>query len=102
VATYRIEWTSATATLRRRDYEWKLLPRHDLACDRHLPMLLERAEHDIAFARSPYRDWSPAAVADLTLTRLEFGLDKRARAHGNTFYLPVEMPVTGPVQFTLF
>jgi len=41
-------------------------------------------------------------VPDPVLIRLTFVLDKRAKAHGNTLYIPVESIVAGPVEFKLF
>jgi hypothetical protein len=103
LATYRIEWTTETTkTVRGGGFRWELRAAQELSCDRHLPRLLERAERGTEWARSPDRDWSPDDVPDPVLIRLTFELDKRAKAHGNTLYFPVEAIVTGPVEFKLF
>lgn len=112
VATHRIEWSTATATAAGATtvgthvgagYVWQLHHREELACDRHLPVLLEYADRDVAFARSPYRHYrTRVEVANPALIRLEFVLNKRAASHGRTEYMPIETPLTGPVAFTLF
>jgi hypothetical protein len=100
--THRIEWMSGTPTRVRGGYRWELRTDQELSCDRHLPTLLERAERATGYARSPFREWSPTEVPDPVLIRLEFVLDKRATAYGDTLYIPVETPMAGPVEFKLF
>lgn len=106
LAAYRVEFTRQTVTKVRGGFRWKLRADQELACDRHLPALVERAERATGYARSRYdvadRDWSPADVPDPVLIRLTFELDKRAKAYGTTLYIPVETPVIEPVEFMLF
>lgn len=104
VATYRIEWSDWIPKKKvRGEWEYELRDRQEYVCDRHLPMLLERADTAVARAHAPYRfPRPPIEVTDPTMISLEFRLDKRADAHGKTLYIPIETPVTGPVALALF
>jgi hypothetical protein len=110
LATYRVEWSSShplpvepgTTATTYYLIKSELVHEQSLSCDRHLADLVDRADRDQAFAMAPYLWPRVEALPPPTVVKLDFELDKRARAHGRTEYLPVETNQTGPVTLTLF
>jgi hypothetical protein len=102
-ATHRVEWTSSRCDNPGQEQAWTLTwaehPDQGRACDRHLPALLTRADHDVHYARYFLRS---DTIPDPKVIGLDFPLNKRALAHGRTEYDRVETPVNGPLPLALF
>uniref|UniRef100_UPI003F494923 hypothetical protein n=1 Tax=Amycolatopsis sp. CA-096443 TaxID=3239919 RepID=UPI003F494923 len=101
--SHRIECTAETVKpARGRGIRWELAARRELACARHLPTLLDRADQDVRFARSPLGGAPPDEVPAPALVELAFVPDRRATAHGRTLLVLGETQAAEPVQFARF